>query len=114
MNRGEIYHVDLFGRSGHEQGGDRPALIVSNDVFNARVSWKTTIVVPISTSAAQAQRDYGVVLPAGSGGLTNESIALIHQVTTVDRTRFGRYYGKLDPALMARIDTELKIILYLP
>ena len=113
MKRGEIYDVDLSGREGHETQGNRPAIVISNDKFNSTASWKTVTVVPVSTSSSQAQRNYGVVLPAGSGGLPSESVALCHQVTTIDRTRLGKCYGQLDAPLLQRVSDEVKIILYL-
>jgi mRNA interferase MazF len=32
--RGEVWMIDLDPTRGHEQGGKRPGLIVSDDVFN--------------------------------------------------------------------------------
>ena len=114
MKRREIYLIDLsHDRFGHEETGNRPAIIFSNDVFNANASWGTVIVVPISTSPTQATRKFGVLLPRGSGGLASDSVALCHQVTTVDRRRIVRLIGMLDVALMDRVDDEVRTILYL-
>ncbi len=54
MQRGDIYWADLIPRSGAEQRGRRPVLIVSHDGFNRTPNWRSIIVVPIFTSAAQA------------------------------------------------------------
>ena len=56
MKRGEIYWADLAPRSGSEQTGRRPVILVSHDGFNQTPSWKSIIVVPISTSASQGKR----------------------------------------------------------
>ena len=56
MIRGEIYWADLKPRSGSEQRGRRPVLIVSHDGFNRIPSWRSIIVVPLSTSEKQAKR----------------------------------------------------------
>lgn len=98
---------------GYETQGDHPAIVISNDKFNSNSYWKTVTVVPVSSSPTQAQRSYAVILPAGSGGLPKESVALCHQVTTIDRTRLGACYGLLDPALLKRVSDEIKTILYL-
>jgi mRNA interferase MazF len=116
VKRGEIYEIDLtYGRSGHEQQGKRPAIILSNDVFNSKASWGTVTVVPVSTSSSQAQRQYGVPLSTGVGGLPSASIALCHQITTIDRNRIdlSKCYGQLDAATIKRVSAEVKIILYL-
>lgn len=114
VRRGEIYKIDLSnGRSGHETQGERPAIIFSNDVFNGNASWKTVIVIPVTTSVSQARRSYGVVLPAGSAGLPSESVALCHQITTIDRDRIGALYGQLDARLLRSVEDEVRTILRL-
>ena len=113
MKRGEIYIVDLHGHSGHEQQGKRPAIIVSNDKLNNNQRWRTVIVVPVSTSPTQAQRQYGVFLPRGSGGLNSDSTELCHQITTIDRARLEQRLGELDAKILQSLDAELSVILYL-
>jgi len=36
-SQGDIVYLDFNPQSGHEQRGKRPALIISNDVFNSHV-----------------------------------------------------------------------------
>lgn len=70
MKRGEIYLANLQPRSGSEQQGKRPVIVVSHDGFNQNPNWRSIIVVPVSTSAAQAKRGLtAIVLPQGAGGL---------------------------------------------
>ena len=114
MKRGEVYLADLpvLG-SGHELQGPHPAIIFSNDVFNGKASWRTVIIVPISDSPTQAERNYGSFLPKGSGGLNFDSIALCHQVTTIDRSRLIKQIGFLTLKELQPIEVELRTILYL-
>ncbi len=46
FEQGDIVYLDFGPQSGHEQRGRRPALVVSNDLFN-RVS-SLTMVCPIT------------------------------------------------------------------
>lgn len=46
FEQGDIVYLDFDPQSGHEQKGRRPALVVSNDLFN-RVS-SMTMVCPIT------------------------------------------------------------------
>ena len=88
MKRGDVFWADLVPRSGSEQTGRRPVILVSNDGFNQAAGWRSVIVVPVSTSAAQARRGPTVVeIPSGVGGLTRTSVAMSHQVTTLDRAK---------------------------
>jgi mRNA interferase MazF len=114
MRRGDIYWADLRPRSGSEQQGRRPVLIVSHDGFNQTPSWRSIIVVPISTAAAQARRGpTAIALPRGAGGLARDSVALCHQVTTLDRAKLNDPIGTLSPDLMTQIEAGLKAALNL-
>ena len=109
MRRGEVYQAVLEPRSGSEQRGKRPVLVVSHDGFNQLPSWRSIIIVPISTSRAQAKRGpTAIFLPKGSGGLRHNSVAICHQVTTLDRQKLTRCLGRLAPQLMAAIEGGIK------
>lgn len=115
MKRGDIFWAQLTPRSGSEQQGTRPVIIVSHDSFNQAPNWHSIIVVPVSTSTAQLRRRPTIVLlPAGAGGLTQDSFALCHQITTLDRAKLSRFIGTLDPILLVQIDAALKTALQLP
>jgi mRNA interferase MazF len=53
--RGEIWLADLSSSQGHEQGGQRPVLIVSDDGFNSGLSG--LIIVVLLTSKTQKSRN---------------------------------------------------------
>jgi mRNA interferase MazF len=115
MKRGEVHWAQLAPRSGSEQQGNRPAIIVSNDGFNETSGWRSIIVVPVSTSKGQVTRGpTAVPLPKGAGGLTADSVALCHQVTTLDRAKLTRRMGRLPDDLLAEVEEGLKAALDLP
>jgi len=112
LKRGEIYWADLMPRSGSEQQGRRPVVVLSHDAFNQAPNWRSIIVVPVSTSAAQAKRGLtAVLLPQGSCGLKQESVALCHQVTTLDRTKLSQRIGELPPDQLRQVEAGLKAAL---
>ncbi|MBK9967286.1 MAG: type II toxin-antitoxin system PemK/MazF family toxin [Holophagales bacterium] len=53
MRRGEVYWAELEPRSGSEQRGRRPVVVVSHDGFNSISAWRSVVVVPLSTSATR-------------------------------------------------------------
>jgi len=109
VRRGEVFWADLKPRSGAEQRGRRPVIILSNDGFNVAASWRSVIVIPVSTSEAHARRGPTVIsLPAGAGGLPRASVALCHQVTTLDRTKLTERVGHLPAAVLAAVEEGLK------
>jgi mRNA interferase MazF len=109
MKRGEVYQAVLEPRSGSEQRGKRPVLVISHDGFNQQPAWRSVIVVPISTSRAQKKRGpTAILLPEGSGGLRLKSVALCHQVTILDRQKLARRLGKLGAEQMSAVEEGVK------
>ena len=109
MKRGEVYWTDLAPRSGSEQQGWRPVIVISHDAFNQTQAWRSVIVVPLSTSVAQAGRGpSAVLLPQGAAGLGKDSIALCHQVTTLDRSKLTQRIGELSSAELSQVEDGLK------
>jgi len=108
MKRGDLYWVTLSPRSGSEQSGRRPVIILSHDAFNQTPTWRSIIVVPLSTSATQARRGPTVVaLSAGTAGLPGESFVLCHQVTTLDRAKLTDKIGTLPPDVLTLVEKAL-------
>jgi mRNA interferase MazF len=112
VRRGDVFWADLAPRSGAEQGGRRPVIVVSHDAFNELPAWRSIIVVPLSTSPRQAARGpTAVAIPPGASGLARESVALCHQVTTLDRAKLSRRIGTLPRDDLARLDEALRTAL---
>jgi mRNA interferase MazF len=112
MTRGEIYWADLTPRSGSEQSGRRPVIVLSHDGFNNTPGWRSVIVVPMSTSKAQARRGpTAVELPSAATGLARPGIAVCHQVTTLDRSKLTKRTGVLSADLLAAVEDGLKAAL---
>ncbi|MBA3456693.1 MAG: type II toxin-antitoxin system PemK/MazF family toxin [Deltaproteobacteria bacterium] len=112
MRRGEVWESRLHPRSGAEQSGRRPVIVLSNDGFNAIESWQSVIVVPCSTSDKQRARGpTAVALKKGAGGLRKGSVALCHQITTIDRTKLVTRWGSLRAEEMAAVEQGLRAAL---
>jgi len=112
VKRGEIHWVDLKPRSGSEQKGKRPCLIISNDGFNLTPNWRSIIVIPLSTAKVQSRRGpTAIFLPKGSGNLTRPSIALCHRITTIDRAKLQERIGSLKDHQMAAIERGIRAAL---
>jgi mRNA interferase MazF len=77
LRRGDVHWALLKPRSGSEQSGRRPVVIVSHEIFNSAPRWRSLIVVPASTSDAQRRRIATIVLvPKRTAGLPAESAFL--------------------------------------
>lgn len=108
ISRGDVIWVRFEPRSGAEQRGVRPAVVVSTDKFNHNPRWNSLMAIPCTTSTLQGARRLTVVpLPRRLTGLPEDSFAICHQVTTLDRSKFGAHICALDRATM--LDVELGI-----
>ena len=108
LHRGDVHWALLKPRSGSEQSGRRPVVIVSHDIFNAADAWRSVIVVPCSTSDVQRKRAATVVVvPKRTGGLQAASVVLCHQVTTLDRAKIGERLGRLPDDYLREVDRGL-------
>jgi len=115
LKRGDVYLATLDPRSGSEEKGRRPVIVVSHDGFNESPGWRSVIVVPVSTSRSQSRRGpTAVSLPKGAGGLGRDSLALCHQVTTLDRAKLTRHLGALTETHLSQVGEGLKIAQDLP
>ena len=100
--RGQIYRVNLEPTRGSEQQGiARPCLILSITPLNAKL--RQVGVVPLSTSAK--------VLPPVVVGLPSvgpDSVALCHQVRTIDKLRIGKYLGDISANDMTAVEAAVR------
>ncbi|MBC7473758.1 MAG: type II toxin-antitoxin system PemK/MazF family toxin [Candidatus Sericytochromatia bacterium] len=109
MERGDIYIANINPRSGSEQSGIRPILIISHNSFNTTQNWKSIIIVPISTSINQAKRSPTVVkILANESGLEKESSILCHQITTLDKSKITKKIGSISGEKMKEVERSIK------
>lgn len=106
--RGEVWMVDFDPVKGHEQGGRRPALVLSVDVFNSGPA-ELVIVLPI-TSKSKGVRSHVAVNPP-EGGLTAKSFVKCEEVRSIAKQRFFRRRGSVSPQTMADVEYRLRILM---
>jgi mRNA interferase MazF len=102
MQRGEIFWCDLGVPRGSEQAGIRPVVILQADVVLD--VWTTVIVVPLTSQRQWLRLPTCVAVPKGAGGLRDDSVALCHQTSVIDKTRLRDFIGVLPPAIMRVIE----------
>lgn len=91
--RGEIRWADLNPVKGHEQGGKRPVLILSQDVFNQRSG--TVIAMAITNQPQRA--GFPLTLEITSAKLSKRSWIKISQIRTLSTEQIGRKIGLISP-----------------
>lgn len=98
--------VDLDPVEGHEQAGERRALVVSYEPFH-RSGLAT--VCPITAARTDARYPGDVPIPAGEAGQTRPGVILTSQLRTISIQRFrSEPLGSvMDPAIRRAVRSAL-------
>lgn len=107
VKRGDIFYADLSPVVGSEQGGMRPVLIVQNDTGNKHSP--TVIAAAITSQTGKARLTTHIELNAQSVGLSRDSVILLEQVRTIDKSRLRERMGKLDDTTMTKVDNAIAV-----
>ena len=107
VKRGDIFYADLSPVVGSEQGGMRPVLIVQNDTGNKHSP--TVIAAAITSQTGKARLPTHIELNAQSEGLSRDSVILLEQVRTIDKSRLRERMGKLDDTTMTKVDNAIAV-----
>lgn len=107
VKRGDIYYADLSPVVGSEQGGMRPVLIVQNDTGNRHSP--TVIAAAITSQTEKARLPTHIELSARSYGLSRDSVILLEQIRTLDKSRLRERMGQLDAPTMDRVNNAIAV-----
>ncbi len=111
IRRGDIFYADLRPVVGSEQGGVRPVLIIQNDVGNRHSP--TVICAAITSQMNKAKLPTHVELDSRRYALVKDSVVLLEQLRTIDKTRLKDKVCHLDAQILVKIDKALEISLEL-
>ena len=91
----KIFVCDLNPVYGSEQRGRRPVIVISDEDFNQVMPVVT--ILPI-TSLKEGRKVYPneVLLKKWTGGLSQDSIILVHQIRTISKIRLKESIGIVD------------------
>jgi mRNA interferase MazF len=107
IRRGDMFYADPVLGVGSEQSGCRPILIISNDTGNKH---SRTVIAAVITGKAAGKAKQPTHCPVrAQQGLGRDSVALLEQLRTIDKTRLREYIGTLDGESMCGVDRALAI-----
>ena len=94
---------------GAEQAGIRPALIIQ--VNKANAASPHTIIIPFTTRIREVMLPSHVRIPAGIGGLVEDSILLCEQIRVIDKRRLVRKIGSIGEDYLVEVSIAIKVVL---
>ncbi len=103
IKRGDIFYISNIASVDCEQSGDRPSVIVSNDIGNAYAP----IVEVVFLTTKKSTLPTHVHIKSSK----RPSIVLCEQITTVSKNRLGKRIGRVSYSEMKKIDKALAISL---
>lgn len=106
MIKGDIYLVNFDPVVGSEQGGLRPALLISNNLGNKHSPCVTVAVITTRNTKSRIPTHVWLSL---DNGLRHYSMVECEQVRTVDKSRLTQFIGHINPEDSDKVDKALKI-----
>ena len=91
--RGEVYWANLDPTWGHEQSGQRPVLVLSQDIFNER----SGVVIAVALTSQSQKAGFPLTLSLSSPELPQKSWVKISQIRTLSQERLGKRITRLSP-----------------
>ena len=104
--KGDLIALTFDPQSSHEQRGRRPALVVSNDLFNKRTG--LCIACPVTST----RRDYPFHVPIPEGQKVT-GFVMVEQVKSIDfRSRRAERIGKAPQEVLEETLSILDACIY--
>ncbi len=108
IKQGDIFWADLNPVRGHEQAGCRPVLVLQNDLLNKNLN--TIIIAPLTTNVSVKGFLTTYFFSAKQSKLNKDSIALLYQIRTIDKTRLQEKLSQLSEQQMREIKLQMALL----
>jgi mRNA interferase MazF len=108
--RGEIWLVDFGEPVGHEQGYQRPAVVVSANRMNAS---RAGLVIVVPTTTSRRDLPSHVEIDGDDAGLRETSYAKVEDLKSVSVDRLVHRLGRASAEQVAGIERVLLLLLAL-
>ena len=109
VNQGNIYWVSQKEPNGVEAGYSHPHVVLQENILNhSRIH--TVVVCALTTNLKRAKAPGNVLLEPGEANLPKQSVVVVSQVSTVDKTQLGEYIGSLNEQRIHQILAGMKFV----
>ena len=102
--KGDIFYASLSPVKGSEQDGTRPVVVIQNNLGNKYSP--TIIVAPLTEVIKKETLPTHIFIPK-TRFLKYDSMILLEQIRTIDRSRLKSYLGRLKNYQLQEIDNSL-------
>ncbi len=111
IQQGDIFWIDLDDQpSSSEPAYTHPHVVVQNNLFNqSRIN--TVIVCALSSNLKRTSAPGNVLLEPGEANLPKQSVVLVSQLFTVDKSYLGDLIGTLSKRRVREILDGIDLVL---
>jgi mRNA interferase MazF len=107
INRGDIFWIEPDDSREPVPSYSHPHVVVQDDVFNhSRIT--TVVVCALTSNLRRANEPGNVLLEVGEGNLPKQSVVVVSQISSVDKTGLGEAIGSLSDARVEQILAGLR------
>ena len=107
--KGAIFYADLEPAIGNEENGFKPVVILQNDLDNKYSP--TTIIAPIAIKKSRGTNQPTHVKVKQFNKIRPNSIILLEQIRTIDKSRLKGYVCMLCKEQMIEVENAIRISL---
>ncbi len=109
INRGDLFWIEPDDSRGLVPSYSHPHVVVQDDVFNhSRIT--TVVVCALTSNLHRANEPGNVLLEEGEGNLPKQSVVVVSQVSSVDKSSLGELIGSLSETRVEQILTGLRFL----
>jgi len=105
MQEGEIYFVEIPASYGHEQVGQRPAIVIQTSDIK---QLPTVLIIPLTSRMKAIGFPFTLLIePDRSNNLDIVSVALVFQFRAIDKKRIRNKLGKISASKLKLIKQDI-------
>ncbi len=112
IERGSVHWADLGPPIDSRPAKRRPVVVVQSERFN-RSRLASVVIAGMTGNVELARFPGNVLVPAGSCGLSRDSVVNVTNLVTMDRDELEPAVGILPLHLMNQVDAGLRLVLNL-
>lgn len=107
INRGDLFWVLPSGPKEAEPTYSHPHVVIQDDVFNySRIT--TVVVCALTSNLHKASEPGNVLLEPNEGNLSKQSVVVVSQIDSLDKSRLLERIGSLSDARVDQILAGLR------
>ncbi len=113
IRKGSIYWVNFSPGKGSEPIGQRPGLVIQNDILNDS-NLNTVIMLAITSTMKLGELPGNIVLKKGEANLPKKCVVNVTQIKSVDKKSIKEKIGTLPKKRLDEVHEGLKLVMNLP